>query len=198
MLELAKLGIGLVTAPNFSLVLDNPRTDDLHSIKRIALIFSEFENAGITCAVHPNSRTVQDFVRWRNFIAVRTEIQIISYEFITGAGRTDRQQFHLEGLANIAKGAGRDLDIVVRGQPTVVPFLRHWFRNVLYIDTSAFMKTLKRQRAVRVGNKALTWSTMPTLPGQSVHELLLHNDLERSAHLHISFFQPEPAARNLG
>jgi hypothetical protein len=50
---IAKLEISLVTVPNFSLVLDNPRMDDLHSMKRIALLFAEFQNAGIRAQFTP-------------------------------------------------------------------------------------------------------------------------------------------------
>jgi hypothetical protein len=37
---LRMLGVAAVTTPNFSLVLDNPRTDDLHAIKRIHVRFT--------------------------------------------------------------------------------------------------------------------------------------------------------------
>ena len=56
---ISNLGIKLVTTPNFSLLLNNPRMDDLHAMKRIAILFSEFQSAGIACALHPNARTVR-------------------------------------------------------------------------------------------------------------------------------------------
>ncbi len=39
---LKRLDIALVTTPNYSLFTDQPRWDDLHSMKRIALVFQDF------------------------------------------------------------------------------------------------------------------------------------------------------------
>lgn len=177
--DMQRIGIDLVTTPNFSVVLDQPRTDDMHAIKRIAIIFAEFTNGGLACALHPNGRTERDFERWAQFIAERDEITILAYEFITGPGRKGRRSWHLERLADLARQAGRDLDIVVRGDPCVIPFLRQNFRNVIYIETTAFMKTLKRQRAERLGNNRLRWLRAPTLQGASIDELFVHNLRER-------------------
>jgi hypothetical protein len=164
--SMRQIGIDLVTAPNFSVVLDQPRTDDMHAMKRIGIVFAEFANGGIACALHPNGRTERDFVRWAEFIAERDEVTALAYEFITGPGRRARQPWHLARLADLARRAGRDLDIVVRGDPRVVPFLRAHYRRVIYIETTAFMKTQKRQRAERDGNARLRWSSAPTDPDE--------------------------------
>src|SRR5690606_30898396 len=54
---LVALGVTLVTTPNFSLILDHPRTDDMHAMKRIAILFAEFLEHGMAAALHPNGRT---------------------------------------------------------------------------------------------------------------------------------------------
>lgn len=186
--QLRGLGIDLVTAPNFSLLLDKPRTDDLHAMKRIAIVWSEFEQHGIACALHVNSRTLKDFERWNDFIKLRDEIGVIAYEFITGAGKKARRQFHIDGLCKIAQSSGRPLDIVVRGDPDVIAHLKRDFRNVIYIDTTAYMKTIKRQRAARSGNSKLDWTTSRTdLPGE-VDEMLKHNLDEQTIFLRDRFY----------
>src|SRR5690606_9661401 len=129
---------------------DNPRTDDLHSMKRIAIVFSEFQHAGIACALHTNGRTPTDFRRWGAFIAERPEVQVLAYEFITGTRQKLRQQFHLDQLAYLASVANRPLDLLVRGDPSVIPFLLPHFRRLIYIDTTAFVKTQKRHMARRL------------------------------------------------
>ncbi|WP_313606518.1 DUF4417 domain-containing protein [Rhizobium sp.] len=190
--KLRDLQIQVVTTPNFSLVLDKPRTDDLHAIKRIAIVWSEFEENGIACALHVNSRTLRDFDRWAEFVRERPEIQVISYEFITGGGRKDRREFHIQGLRAIAQAADRPIDIVVRGDPDVVAQLRPYFSNVIYIDTTAYMKTIKRQRAVRVNNNALDWvSTTTTHPSQ-VDTMLEHNISESALFLRGRFYGQRP------
>ncbi|MBU2582439.1 MAG: DUF4417 domain-containing protein [Alphaproteobacteria bacterium] len=185
---MVSLGIELVTAPNFSVVLDQPRTDDMHAMKRIAIVFSEFQEHGLACALHPNGRTDKDFDRWARFIADRGEVSVLAYEFITGPGRVARKPFHLARLADLSRAAGLDLDIIVRGDPSVIPYLRQHFRNVVYIETTAFMKSIKRQRAERVGNDRLRWTHSPTAPDGDIDQLFAHNLKERSALLALHYY----------
>lgn len=186
--QLRALGIELVTSPNFSLLLDKPRTDDLHAIKRIAIAWNEFEQNGIACALHVNSRTMKDFERWKEFVRERPEIGIISYEFVTGGGRKARRQFHIEGLLNIARCATRPLDIVVRGDPDVIAQLLQGFRHVIYIDTMGYMKTIKRQRALRSNNSKLKWTTAKTAVPSELDDMLQHNLSEHSLLLRGRFY----------
>lgn len=196
--QLRQIGVALVTAPNFSVFLDHPRTDDLHAMKRIALVFAEFQLGGIACALHAHGRTEHDFRRWALFIRERPEIQSLSYEFITGPAAKARRPFHLEQLEMIAKMAGRDLDIIIRGKPDVIPFLRQHFRQVIYIESGTFVKTINRQRAERVGNRDLIWATMPTDLGAPIDALFQHNAHERIAYLRNRFYtdpEPDPVSR---
>lgn len=186
-----RIGIDMVTTPNFSVVLDQPRTDDMHALKRILIAFEEFAKGGIPCALHAHGRTERDFERWAVEISTRTEVETLSYEFTTGPGRRARRNWHLDQLAGLAAAAGRDLDIVVRGDPEVIEFLRGHFRKVIYLETSAFMKTLKRQRAERDGNNALRWVPSPTKPGDALDGLFLHNLRERMALLRALYFAGE-------
>jgi hypothetical protein len=185
---LVGLGINLATTPNFSLLLDNPRTDDLHAMKRIATTFSEFQQEGLACALHPNGRMVRDFERWAEFIALRPEISTLAYEFITGAGRSTRRQFHVDALIDIAKTAARPLDIVLRGDPQVIPLLRAHYREVVYIDTTAFIKAQKRRIAERSANDALVWKCAYTRRGTKLDRLLLANVEEQRAFLKAKYF----------
>ena len=53
MSTLRDLGIALVSVPNFSLFLNVPRPDNLHSMKRIALGWAEFDGGGSSGGVAP-------------------------------------------------------------------------------------------------------------------------------------------------
>lgn len=185
---LVDIGIKLVTVPNFSVILNQPRHDDLHAMKRIALLFAEFQNAGMACALHPNGRTTRDFARWSRFIAAREEVQTLSYEFTTGPGRKSRIGFHLDQLARLADNAGRELDIVIFGKPDVIPTLRKSFRKVTYIETTSFMKSIKRQRAYRPNNEELAWAPAPTGLGEVIDPLFVHNLYERILYLTAKYY----------
>lgn len=105
------LDIALVTTPNYSLFANVPRTDDLHSMKRIALVHSEFQQGGLPAALHINGRTERDFARWAAFLTARPEITHVAYEFGTGAGYSERILQHLTWLESVARAVGRPLTL---------------------------------------------------------------------------------------
>jgi len=172
---LRDLGTALVTTPNFSLFTDSPRWDDMHSMKRIGLVWSEFQNAAMPAALHVNSRTERDAERWAEFIRERPEITNLAFEFGTGAGRGDRRALHTKRLVDIATYVGRPLRLLVRGAADQIPVLRCGFDSVTLLDTTAFMRTMHRLRAEQAENGSLSWVTTPTLAGEPLDDQLVHN-----------------------
>ena len=172
---LYEAGVGLVTSPNYSLFIDRPRWDDLHAMKRIAITHGEFLHEGMPAALHVNGRTESDFQRWTDYLCDRTEITHLSYEFTTGTGRESRRKQHALWLAGLATAIGRPLHLVLRGTKGVLPILARAFANITVLDTSIFMKTMKRQRAYRGSNSEIDWASCPTEPGTSVDELFNKN-----------------------
>ena len=83
---LAELGVAVITAPNFSVLTDVPRTYNLHAMKRILLAWTEMASVGLCAALHVNARTEHDYCRWGELIAERPEIEILAFEFATGVG----------------------------------------------------------------------------------------------------------------
>ena len=172
---LRELGVSLVTTPNYSLFVDTPRWDDLHSMKRIALVNSEFLNGGLASALHVNARTDTDIDRWAVFVEPREEINWIAYEFTTGSARVERQEIHARWLARLAGRTSRPLKLIVRGGVEILPILIDAYEEVTVIETSAFMKALKRQRAILSGNAGLAWESLPTEAGAPVDDMFEHN-----------------------
>jgi hypothetical protein len=172
---LRDLGVNMVAVPNYSLFADAPRWDDLHAMKRIALVHAEFLEGGVPAALHVNSRSDRDADRWRSFVRERGEITHLAYEFATGAGRAERRNIHAEWLARIADAAGRPLVLIVRGGVEVLPVLTSAFAHVVWIETSAFMKTMKRQLAVLSGSGRLSWSPILTPANEPLDDLFEHN-----------------------
>lgn len=168
-------GIGLVTTPNYSLFIDRPRWDDLHAMKRIALVHAEFLREGLPAALHVNGRTETDFSRWAAYIAARPEIRHIAYEFTTGTGRSGRRGQHVAWLVDLAAAIDRPLHLVVRGGTDVLPLLARSFSGITVLETSSFMKTMMRQRAYPKGNAALGWKRAPTATGAPLDDLFADN-----------------------
>src|SRR6185503_20370595 len=113
--SLHRLGIELVTAPNYSLFTDVTRYDNFHNMKRIVLAWSEFISGGMPCALHINGRNDRDYERWREFVATRDEVTSVAFEFTTGTSNQERGQYHCEHLVALACTAGRPLHFVLRG-----------------------------------------------------------------------------------
>lgn len=165
----------LVTSPNFSAFTDVPRWDNLHSMKRIALAFSEFAGAGVPTALHINGRTDRDYERWGAFVAERAEIEQISFEFGTGAGWPGRIDWHIEQLCKFARIVDRPVTLVARGGIHKLAELRAAFYHVVYVDTQAFSRTMHRQRAHVKDRGRLTWRLERTDRGDSLDGLLQTN-----------------------
>ena len=174
--RLRNLGVVLVTTPNFSLFTDRPRWDDMHSMKRIAITHEEFLREGLAAALHVNARTEWDWERWTNYILQRSEVTHVAFEFATGAGWVGRMDWHAEQLAKLAEGVGRPLHLVVRKiSGNVLPRLVSAFAQTTVLDTTSFIKTVRRQRAVETESGTIEWVSSPTVRNAPVDELLTHN-----------------------
>jgi hypothetical protein len=173
-------GAILATTPNYSLFLDRPRWDDLHAMKRIALAHSEFLEGGMPAALHVNGRTEADFGRWAEFIVAHPEVTHLSFEFTTGTGRPTRRRQHALWLCGLATSVGRPLHLLVRGGSDVLPELCAAFAGVTFLETTTFLKTMMRFRAI--GNETVDWWPYPTKVGQPLDDLFETNwEISRDA-----------------
>lgn len=180
---LRELGIKLVTTPNYSLFVDQPRWDDLHSMKRIAIVHEEFLRENLPAALHLNARTETDWNRWAQFISQREEITHIAFEYTTGAGRAGRMDWHTNQLTKLAELSKRSLHLIVRAAvPRTLIKLRSAFGGVSTVDTTTFFKTVNRQRALMKGKCKVEWDPAPTAPSRPLDDLLEHNwQIQKSA-----------------
>lgn len=172
---LRDLGVIFATTPNFSLMADVPRHDNLHAMKRIALVWSQLHDAKIPTALHLNGRTDHDFMRLREFLQYHDEIDSVSFEFTTGTASTERGQHYVDTLARFANDVRRPIELVLRGGQRWVEPLSHHFSRVVVIDTTACMRTIKRKRALPPQNARLHWEHCPTEENAPLDELLAHN-----------------------
>lgn len=168
-------GVALVTSPNYSLFVDRPRWDDLHSIKRIAITHAEFLNEGLPAALHVNARTEHDFRRWTAYISDRPEITHVAYEFTTGTGKASRQGQHAVWLQNLAAGVGRPLHLIIRGGIKAIPILSKNFHQITVAETNSFIKTIKRKKAYLKENTNIDWRDSPTDVDAPLDSLFSHN-----------------------
>jgi len=180
--RLAALRPDLITVPNFSLPLDVIRYDNLHNIKRIALCWSELMLAGIPTALHVNARTDRDWERWINFIVRREEVKAVSFEFATGPARPEWGKWYASRLADLAMAVPRRLQLITRGGFSYVPLLRRAFADVVFIDSTTFMKTVHRKKLILKQGRQPRWIDAKTATHEPLDGLLQQN-VETFAHL---------------
>jgi hypothetical protein len=172
---LRSLGISLVTTPNYSLFIDQPRWDDLHSMKRIAIVHEEFLSEGMPAALHVNARTDEDWERWKDYIAARSEVTHVAFEFGTGAGWAKRIEWHMNKLIGLAAAIRRPLHLVVRGGSRVMPALAMAFSGVTLLETSVFMKTIRARKRATLTAGTVSWRPSPTDVSEPLDALLTEN-----------------------
>jgi hypothetical protein len=170
---IASLGPALVTTPNFSLFVDVPREDNLHNMKRIAICWHELSEAGIPTALHLNGRTDADWKNWISFLQEHGEIDAIAIEFATGLRNPARGLWHVEQLENLRRNVDRDLALVVRGNRYSAR-LKLSFPRLIQIDTSIYMKSMKRQLSYKDGAQH-KWRRTMTLTDQPLDDLFQTN-----------------------
>lgn len=173
--SLNELGVTLVTTPNYSVLTDVPRTDNLHAMKRILLTWTEMASTGMPTALHVNARTEHDYIRWGDLIIERKEIEILAFEFASGCGWGERIDWHVTQLCGLADRVGRPLAIVIRGGGRKLKELRRHFAQVTLVETEAFARTIKRRRAYISKTGHLKWVKVSTPVGAPVDGLLAHN-----------------------
>jgi hypothetical protein len=171
--NLIEIGVAFTTTPNYSLFIDSPRWDDLHAMKRIAIVHHEFVTEGLPAGLHVNGRTETDFRRWTDHVATHPEISHLAYEFTTGTGWAGRREIHAAWLCQLAQAVGRPLSLVLRGGAEMLPMLGAHFAQVSLLETSSFMKAMMRKRAVL--NGTLSWSDAPSDHGAPIDDLFSHN-----------------------
>lgn len=174
-LGLKELGVVFATTPNFSLMADVPRHDNMHAMKRIALVWSQLHDAGVPTALHVNGRTEHDFFRFREFLQIHEEIEAISFEFTTGAANNERGKYFADLLIRLSREVGRPLILVLRGGIRWMSLLSPDYAHIISMETTAFVKTVKRKRAVQTITNNLGWQRSDTPKGAPLDELLAHN-----------------------
>jgi hypothetical protein len=169
------LGVVLITSPNYSMFTNEVRYNDMHSMKRIGIVWQEIVEAGIPGAYHLNAATQHDYERLTGFITERPEVTDVSFEFKTGAAWRRRLPFHIAELSQLAGRVGRPLHLVMIGGTIALPALSAAFARVTYVDTSAFMKTMHRQRLYLGNDGKIKKTSELTLTGQPLDRLLGDN-----------------------
>lgn len=173
--QLACAGAIFATSPDFSMILDCPRHDNLHAMKRIAWVWYHMTHGGLCTALHVNGRTDHDFFRWAEFIRLQPAVKAIAFEFLTGTATKQSADQYCERLAGLTAAVGRDLTLVVRGNAGAARALRSIYKQVIFIDSTAYMRSTKRRRAYLNDHGKVAYFPVHTSTNREARALLRHN-----------------------
>lgn len=164
-----KLGIDVVTTPNFSLFTDVSGFQLVRNIKRILLSAQRLSEAGVSTIIHVNAFRPGHWEIWRKFLLDHKEVSVIAKEFQTGAGATE-----LLALADLQNLIGRPLHPLLIGGGRFYNLAKKHFESFTIADSKPFMAAANRE-VLSKRNGRFVWERHPTERGQSIEGLLANN-----------------------
>jgi hypothetical protein len=172
--QIGRLGIDMLVAPNFSHFLDVPRTDNLFNRKRQLICITELSQNGVCVVPHLSAVTPGDWKFWESYVQNNDSVKYLAVEFQTGNKNPVEGKQVIQQVARIQTAVGRPLHPLVIGGTQFVRKIAKSFSAFTVIDSSPFIKAVKRRR--HDGKAAKTpWNETFTLMGQGIESILLDN-----------------------
>lgn len=174
--RIAALNFEAMTVPNFSFMLDVPRTNALYNLSRIFRLIERMSDNGITTVPHINASTGGDWEKWERIVASIPNIKMVGVEFQTGLSDQARGIKFLQRLDRLQEATGRRLHPIAAGGAGWMKELSSITDSFTAVDSTPFMKTVKRQAAISfaIGGRP-RWHTRRTYEGEALDELLVEN-----------------------
>jgi len=177
--QLAKLGVDLVIAPNFSHFVDVPKTHNLFNRKRQLICMEELGAAGLNVAPHLSEGDDGDWVYWRDYLADQPSVTHVAKEFQTGSKPLEIGLAALRQIESIQQRIGRALHPILIGGSRLTEHAAAMFERFTILDSRPFMGAIKR-RSFRSKGRRPTWVSDPTLPRFGI-DFLLYDNIDRYA-----------------
>ncbi len=172
--QLAALGVTLTIAPNFSHVLNVPRTEHLYNRKRQLRCIEEMVEAGLNVAPYLSAVVPGDWDFWREYLGDNGTISYVAKEFQTGDRSPTQGRKSIDALASLQNSLGRKLHPLIIGGAQFVEYVAARFEAFTLIDSAPFVKTNRRRRfAISPGKHP--WRESWTLIGQGLDHILDDN-----------------------
>jgi hypothetical protein len=172
--QLARLGISLAIAPNFSHPLNVPRTDNLFNRKRHLICLQELAAAGLCAVPHLSAVVPGDWRFWREYLAMNPSIRYVAKEFETGNKNPNEGRKTVRELAAIQRAIGRPLHPLLIAGAQFAEDLAANFEHFTIIDSTPFIKAVFRQ-GFDSSIPGDHWYPSLALVGQGIDRLLERN-----------------------
>jgi hypothetical protein len=181
--QLAALDLLGMTTPNFSFMLDVPRTNALYNLTRIFRMAERITKAGIATILHLQASSMYDWARWAEVLKAQPDVRLVALEFQTGASRYAVGNAYYFGLVGLQQALGRPLHPLLFACGGRIRELDREFESFSVVDSTPFLKTLHRQLLVQLPNRKWIWRPQPSKPGEPLHALLASNIAKHRARM---------------
>lgn len=168
---LAPLALTCAIAPNYSLFLEDPRTQHMFNRKRSLICAHEWSDAGVPSIPYLQTVSPADWRYWERFLRQHHEVTIVAKEFQTGLASPVRGEDAIAQLARVQDTIGRRLHLLAIGAARYRRSLDAAFDSWTLLDSVPFMKAVKRRVAGNAGRR-VNWSAAR---GDDVARLMVHN-----------------------
>lgn len=172
--QLARLGVDLMIAPNFSHFGDATRTDHLFNRKRQLICLTELHDAGVNVAPHLSAAVDADWDFWGRYLEERPTISIVAKEFQTGNKKKEHGLHCLERMDAIQDRLGRRLHPILIGGAHLTEDAAMRFQSFTVLDSRPFQNAVHRHSFEPKGRRP-RWISRPRLPGFRIDDLVTHN-----------------------
>ncbi len=172
--QLAALGVSLIVAPNFSHMLNVPRSEHLYNRRRQLLCIERMVESGLNVAPHLSAVTPGDWDFWRGYLSENATALYVAKEFQTGNKSRSEGRRSIESLADLQQDIGRKLHPIVIGGAQFVEYVAARFETFTLVDSLPFAKTTRRRLFDLTAGKS-PWRETWTLINQGIDQILDHN-----------------------
>ena len=174
--RIAQLGVSGMTVPNYSFMIDVPRTNSLYNLSRIFRVAERMSEAGIATVLHLNATTKRDWERWCDVLREQHHMNCVCIEFQTGTSHHTIGDKYFSGLVQLQQSLGRQLHpLALAGGARLADLRKYFPHSFTIIDATPFLKTMNRQMLVNYREGKWKWRALETPIGAPLDQYLQDN-----------------------
>lgn len=158
--HLRSLRVAGVTAPNYSMFLNDPVTQLQFNRKRVAIVATELAESGIRTIPTLQAVSSSDWNFWQHFLNDNPAFDWVALEFQTGNAIKANAERTLGSLEDLQQKLGRALSLVAIGGGRFRGRIAAQHQHFVIADSTPFMKASHYQEGKLIEGK-IRWHRAP-------------------------------------
>jgi hypothetical protein len=174
LLQLSKLNIFLLTAPNFTFFSNAPLPHCAYNRARMLRIAERASDVSVPVALHLNSINSNHWRAWSELFINTPTMSVFCKEFQTGYRSPEAANEEYDNLLRFQQRVGRQLHPILIGGARFAPKIVEDFGAATIIDSHPFLRTYFRRSMVSE-NGSIRWEFKRTARRTQLDARLKHN-----------------------